>query len=518
MSSIRRRDFLKGALAASAVGVAPFNILKAGPSPNSKLNIACIGVGGMGSSDASYLASSDNVIALCDVDEARHKRCIAGKKNLHGIKFWKDYRVMFDKIGKEIDAIHTATPDHARFAVSMFAMRRGKHVYAQKPLCHTVNEARVLTEEARRRKVITQMGHQGHSTEGTAMVRDWVQGGCIGDVRGVIAYSRKNYWTKVQPVKGSECPKTLEWDLFLNRAETIPFSSSYMNREWIRYSHFSGIYMEKPLCRTLEEADQMAAACRKHNVKLTMAHQSQYVPKMKVIQEIIRSGKMGRLLELCSRCKEDHRGGPIGLWVEGTRVLAVMQALAGNPLSCFGTVLQNKRPITKQDIRDCKSYGIGPLAGDEVHAMYRFNSGATGYFDSVRRVGAPRPWRFGLWIFGSGGVLHWSNTELFLSPAHFLPDPLWCPGCSGKKWIPVSSAGIGTPEPLKGEQSYHAGNVLAVKDLIASIEEDRQPLANLEEARTNLEMIVAVFESHRVGGLVSLPMKNRKNPLTMLKG
>ncbi len=90
------------------------------------------------------------------------------------------------------------------------------------------------------------MGHQGHSTEGTAMVRDWVQGGCIGDVRGVIAYSRKNYWTKVQPVKGSECPKTLEWDLFLNRAETIPFSSSYMNREWIRYSHFSGIYMEKP--------------------------------------------------------------------------------------------------------------------------------------------------------------------------------------------------------------------------------------------------------------------------------
>lgn len=152
MSSIRRRDFLKGALAASAVGVAPFNILKAGPSPNSKLNIACIGVGGMGSSDASYLASSDNVIALCDVDEARHKRCIAGKKNLHGIKFWKDYRVMFDKIGKEIDAIHTATPDHARFAVSMFAMRRGKHVYAQKPLCHTVNEARVLTEEARKRR------------------------------------------------------------------------------------------------------------------------------------------------------------------------------------------------------------------------------------------------------------------------------------------------------------------------------------------------------------------------------
>ena len=103
MKSIKRRDFLKGALAgSSAVVAAPFNILKAGPSPNSKLNIACIGVGGMGSSDASYFAKGDNVIALCDVDEARHNKCIAGKKNLHGIRLWKDYRVMFDKIGKQV--------------------------------------------------------------------------------------------------------------------------------------------------------------------------------------------------------------------------------------------------------------------------------------------------------------------------------------------------------------------------------------------------------------------------------
>ena len=241
MKSINRRNFLKTSLAASALGVAPFNILKAGPSPNSKLNIACIGVGGMGSSDASNFANSDNVIGLCDVDEARHKRCIAGKKNLHGIKFWKDYRVMFDKIGKEIDAIYTATPDHARFAVSMFAIRRGKHVYAQKPLCRTVNEVRALTEEAKKHKVITQMGNQAHSKRATAMVRDWVQGGCIGEVREVMVYCRKNYWTRTEPVKGCTIPKTLEWDLFLNRAEWIPFSTSYMNREWIRYSHFSGI-------------------------------------------------------------------------------------------------------------------------------------------------------------------------------------------------------------------------------------------------------------------------------------
>ena len=241
MNSIKRRGFLKVSLAASAVGVAPFNILRAGPSPNSKLNIACIGVGGMGSSDASYFARENNVIALCDVDEARHKKCISGKKNLHAIKLWKDYRVMFDKIGKEIDAIYTGTPEHVHFAVSMFAIKRGKHVYTQKPLCHTVKECRILTEESKKHKVITQMGHQGHSSRSSALIRDWVQGGCVGDIKEVIAYSRKNYWTKVEPVKGCEVPKTLEWDLFLNRAEKIPFSTSYMGREWIRFSHFSGI-------------------------------------------------------------------------------------------------------------------------------------------------------------------------------------------------------------------------------------------------------------------------------------
>ena len=278
-----------------------------------------------------------------------------------------------------------------------------------------------------------------------------------------------------------------------------------------------GIYMEKPLCRTLEEADQMVAACSKHKVKLATAHQSRHVPKMKVVREIIRSGKLGRILEIRGRCKEDHRGGGVGLWVLGTRILTVMQALVGDPLSCMAMVLQDKRPVVAKDVAECKSYGIGPLAGDEIHAMYRFDSGSIGYFDSVRGAGAPAPWRFGLQIFGSKGVLDWSSPELFLAPLYFLDDPLWHSGRSGTRWVPVSSAGIGIPEPLKGANSHHGGNVLAVRDLIASIAEDRQPLSSLANARTNLEMIAAVFESHRLGGMVSFPLKNRKNPLAMLK-
>ena len=172
--TIKRRRFLKKVgLATSAAAIAPFSILKAGSPPSDKLNIACVGVGGMGSHDASYLARRENVIALCDVDEPRHKKCIAGKKNLHGIKLWKDYRVMYDKIGKDIDAFYVATPDHVHFAVSMFAIKRGLHVYTQKPLCHTLKEVRVLTEEARKhKKVVTQMGHQGHSSRSSAMIRD----------------------------------------------------------------------------------------------------------------------------------------------------------------------------------------------------------------------------------------------------------------------------------------------------------------------------------------------------------
>ena len=278
-----------------------------------------------------------------------------------------------------------------------------------------------------------------------------------------------------------------------------------------------GIYMEKPLSPTLEEADRMVAACRKNGVKLALAFQGLYFSKLKVIQEIITSGKLGRVLEMRARGKEDHRGGPIDLWVLGTRMLALMKFFCGDPVSCFGTVLQDGRPVTAKDVRDCKTYGIGPLAGNEVHAMYRFSSGVTGYFDSIERAGAPEPWRYDLRIFGSEGVLHVPLAEYFLSPVRFLPDPLWSAGRSGKKWIPVSSAGIGKAETREDQLTHHDGNILAVKDLIAAIEEDRQPLANLEEARTNLEMIVAVFESHRVGGSVTFPLNSRKNPLTMLE-
>jgi len=237
---MKRRKFIKISTVASACAIAPFNILKAGPSPNEKLNIAVIGVGGQGAGNAQALSKTDNIVAFCDVHESWHKRAISRYKDLQNVKLWKDYRVMFDKIGKDIDAVCIATPEHAHFAISMYAMRHGKHVYCQKPLCHNLEEIRLLTEESKKHKVITQMGNQGHSSHSEANIRDWIQSGAIGDVKKVICYSEKNYWTDKPPVTGSKIPDDLDWNLFLNRAGDIPFSDSYMDRNWIDFSHFSG--------------------------------------------------------------------------------------------------------------------------------------------------------------------------------------------------------------------------------------------------------------------------------------
>ncbi len=274
-----------------------------------------------------------------------------------------------------------------------------------------------------------------------------------------------------------------------------------------------GIYLEKPMCRSLVEADEMVAACKKHNVKLAIAHQTRCSPKLKVMAELIASGRLGKLLEIRARGKDDHRGGGEDLWVLGTHMFNLMSHFGGKPQSCFATVWQDGRPITRADVADGNE-GIGPLAGDEVHAVYRLANSLTGYFDSVRD-GRGSPSRFGLRIFGSRGVLQLHDTG-YLPDVRLLEDSSWSPGRTGKQWTSVSSAGPGKPEPLDGG-GLHEGNVAAVKDLIASIEEDREPLSNIEEARTATEMIVAVFESQRLSRPVTFPLANRKNPLTMLE-
>ncbi|MBI1902337.1 MAG: Gfo/Idh/MocA family oxidoreductase [Planctomycetia bacterium] len=271
------------------------------------------------------------------------------------------------------------------------------------------------------------------------------------------------------------------------------------------------VYMEKPFCRTLAEADEMVTACERTHVKLAIAHQTRYSPKLSIVKELIAAGKIGKVLEFRARGKEDARGGGEDLWVLGTHLMDVIRAIGGHPAWCFGHVTRDGRPITKSDVVE-GAEGIGPLAGDGVTAVYGMPDGATAYFAS-RKAMAGKGSRFGVQILGSAGILEILTGHL--PSVKYLGDPAWSPGRSGVAWQDVSTQGIGQPETMK-DGGLHGGNLLAVNDLMDAIEKQRQPIGNMYEARGATEMIVAVFESHRQARPVPLPLENRKNPLTML--
>jgi predicted dehydrogenase len=266
------------------------------------------------------------------------------------------------------------------------------------------------------------------------------------------------------------------------------------------------IYMEKPFCRTLAEADAMVDACERNRVKLAIAHQTRYSPKLHVIREMMDEGKIGEVLELRGRGKEDARGGGEDLWVLGSHVMNLIHHFGGEPEWCFAEVIEEGRSITLEDVREGNE-GIGPLAGDSIQAMYGLAGGATAYVGSRRQANGER---FGLQIYGSTGIIEILTG--YLPSAHYLADPAWSPGRSGAQWVPISSEGPGRPEPLKNG-GLHAGNIAACQDLIAAIEEDRLPECHMYEARMTVEMIAGVFASQRSGGRVSIPLAQRENPL-----
>lgn len=271
------------------------------------------------------------------------------------------------------------------------------------------------------------------------------------------------------------------------------------------------VFCEKPLCRTLAEADDIVRTCEMTHARVAVAHQTRYSPKLSAVQRLIADGKIGRVLELRGRGKEDHRGGGEDLWVLGSHILDMIRALAGDAQWCAASVTVEGRPIRRGDVVEGNE-GLGALAGDAVSAMFGMSNGATAYFASRRDAGAS-PTRFGLQVFGSRGVVEILMGAL--PSVKYLADPGWSPGRSRKAWQDVSSAGIGLPEPLV-ESGLMQGNVWAAKDLLAAIEERRAPLMNAVEARAAIEMIVGCFAAEQAGGRVALPLRQRDNPLLRL--
>jgi predicted dehydrogenase len=235
-----RRGFIKRA----AGSVAAFSVLPgyvAGlarvTSPNNKLNIAAIGAGGHGGSVLNNLAS-ENIVALCDVDSARAANTFNKFPNA---KRFQDFRRMFDEMENQIEAVVVATPDHMHGVAVTHAIKRGKHVFCEKPLAHSVYEAREIMRAAREHKVITQLGNQGHSFDSMRVFREWIEDGVIGNVGEVHAICRSVYsrTDMLEAVKtGAPVPETLNWDLWLGRAALRPYHSAYLPGKWRAWSAF----------------------------------------------------------------------------------------------------------------------------------------------------------------------------------------------------------------------------------------------------------------------------------------
>ncbi|HBB02020.1 MAG: oxidoreductase [Bacteroidetes bacterium GWD2_45_23] len=233
-SKISRRRFLEtGAIAAAGLTVVPSSVLGKSmgyTAPSDKLNIAGVGVGGMGFANLKNL-ESQNIVGLCDVDWKYSQRVF---DHFPKAKKYYDYRKMYEELGKSIDAVVVATADHTHALIAAEAMTMGKHVYVQKPLTHSVYESRLLTNLAKKHKVATSMGNQGSSGPGVRQVIDWISDGQIGEVTKVETFTDRPIWPQglMTPQKADKVPSTLNWDLFIGPAKNRPFNNIYHPWNW----------------------------------------------------------------------------------------------------------------------------------------------------------------------------------------------------------------------------------------------------------------------------------------------
>ena len=232
-----RRDFLKQAgLAGLGFWVAGGLARAEDSSPNEKLNIACIGVDGKGSSDTDHAGRLANVVALCDIDDEKLNK---KAKSFPKAKTYNDFRKLLDEMGKSIDAVTVSTPDHTHAVAAIMAMKMGKHVYCQKPLTHTVFEARAMRETAAKYKVATQMGNQGSASDKLREAVEVVQSGAIGHVREVHVWTNRPIWPQAplvtsRPMDTPPVPKHVHWDLWLGPAPERPYALYPADKKGVR--------------------------------------------------------------------------------------------------------------------------------------------------------------------------------------------------------------------------------------------------------------------------------------------
>lgn len=262
MSQGKKTDLTRRAFLASATltGVWSFTGAAAQPntakvvprklSPNEKINCAAIGAGGKGMSDINA-CRNENIVALCDVDWLRAEKTFS---NYPDAPRFKDYRNMLEKV-KEIDAVTISTPDHTHAPAAFMAMNLGKHVYVQKPLTHTVAEARLLANTAREVGVVTQLGNQGHSGNGARELCEMIWSGAIGNPREAHVWTHRPVWANQgvpNPFPPEVAPETLDWDRWIGTAPWRPYNHVYCPHDWRAWQDFGGGSLGDMACHIMD--------------------------------------------------------------------------------------------------------------------------------------------------------------------------------------------------------------------------------------------------------------------------
>ena len=260
------------------------------------------------------------------------------------------------------------------------------------------------------------------------------------------------------------------------------------------------VYCEKPMTWNLADGDAIVAKAEEVGRKVAVAHQAVYLPRIHGVRQLLREGRIGQVQAIHAHGKQDRRGGGEDMIVLGTHLLNMMRFFAGDVAWMSAQVTVDGRELTPEDVRE-SSEPVGPIAGDCINSFFAFASGVAGLFDS-RKDQAGSNQRYGMEIIGSDGILSLrggAGSELMI-----YPHPVFRPADAEQTWEPVTDL---------PDDSLGTGNQLAIADLIAAAEEDREPISSARDAVAALEMILGTYEAQVTGARVRVPLIHREHPL-----
>lgn len=354
---MNRKEFIKNTAFAAGFFIVPRHVLGRGfIAPSDRLIVAGIGVGGKGQSDIMNFSKTGkaDIAFLCDVDDRRAANSV---KSFPKAKYYKDWRELFDKESKNFDAVSVSTPDHNHAAPTLAAMQMGKHVYVQKPLTHDIYEARVLTDAAKKYKVVTQMGNQGASGDGVRQLMEWYDAGEIGKVHTVYCWTDRPVWPQgiPWPTAKAPVPAELDWDLWLGTAPYRDYVEKLVPFNWRGWWEYGTGALGDMGCHIIEPAFRVLDLKYANNVQASAG--SVYVDEF----------KRGYFPESCPPSshvtiqfpKTNKTKGPVTLhWMDGGIQPERPEELGANEL--FGDGGNGTLFIGTKGKMMCGTYGANP--------------------------------------------------------------------------------------------------------------------------------------------------------------